>query len=67
MPDDRRQPIDFYTFVLSLGSSAFIHLGDAPNPETGEILPANLPLAQQTIDIARLSSRGHDYCQKSHK
>ncbi len=42
--------IDFYTFCLSLGSSAFMHLGDAPHPETGE--PAtNLVLAQQTIDI----------------
>jgi hypothetical protein len=45
------QPIDFYTFVLSLGSSAFVHLGDAPHPETGELQPANLLVAQQTIDI----------------
>jgi hypothetical protein len=43
--------IDFYTFVLSLGSSALMHLGDAPHPETGETLPANLPVAHQTIDI----------------
>jgi hypothetical protein len=50
MPEPK-QPIDFYTFVLSLGSSAFIHLGDAPHPETGELLPANLSLAKQTIDI----------------
>ena len=42
--------MDFTTFVLSLGSSAFVHLGEIPNPEGG---PAskNLPLAQQTIDI----------------
>lgn len=51
MPDEKKPTIDFYTFVLSLGSSAFVHLGDAPNPETGEALPANLPLAQQTIDL----------------
>lgn len=44
-------PIDFYTFVLSLASSAFVHLGDAPHPETGEPAPANLPLAKQAIDI----------------
>jgi hypothetical protein len=44
-------PIDFYTFVLSLGSSAFVHLGDAPNPETGETSAPNLPVAHQTIDI----------------
>ncbi len=44
-------PIDFYTFVLSLGSSAFVHLGDTPHPETGEAIPPNLPLAKQAIDI----------------
>jgi hypothetical protein len=43
--------IDFYIFVLSLASSAFVHLGDAPHPETGEATPANLPLAKQAIDI----------------
>jgi hypothetical protein len=50
---DEQQPgrIDFYTFVLSLGSSAFVHLGDAPHPETGEPPPPNLLLAHQTIDI----------------
>ncbi len=50
---DEKKPgaIDFYTFVLSLASSAFVHLGDAPHPETGEPLEPNLPLAQQTIDI----------------
>jgi hypothetical protein len=42
--------IDFYTFCLSLGSSAFVHLGDAPHPESGEAA-ANLVLAKQTIDI----------------
>jgi len=46
----RKPPIDFYTFCLSLGSSAFVHLGDAPHPESGEA-HANLILAQQTIDI----------------
>lgn len=52
MADEKQPaPIDFYTFVLSLGSSAFVHLGDAPHPETGEIAEANLLLAKQTIDI----------------
>jgi hypothetical protein len=46
-----RPVIDFYTFVLSLGSSVLIHLGDAPHPETGEPAERNLPLAQQTIEI----------------
>ncbi len=43
--------IDFYTFVLSLASSAFVHLGDAPHPETGEPVEPDLPLARQTIEI----------------
>ncbi len=51
MADEKTEQIDFYTFVLSLGSSAFVHLGDAPNPETGEATRANLALAKQTIDI----------------
>ena len=52
MADDPRsaQPIDFVTFVLSLASSAFVHMGDAPHPDSGS--PAeNLSLAKQTIDI----------------
>ncbi|HEX9244018.1 MAG TPA: DUF1844 domain-containing protein [Anaeromyxobacter sp.] len=44
-------PIDFYTFVFSLGSSAFVHLGDAPHPETGAPGEPDLFLAKQTIDI----------------
>jgi hypothetical protein len=52
MADEKQPgPIDFYTFVLSLASSAFVHLGDAPHPETGEAAPPDLPLAKQTIDI----------------
>jgi hypothetical protein len=43
--------IDFYTFALSLASSAFVHLGDAPHPDTGAPVPPDLALAQQTIDI----------------
>ena len=54
MADERKapppHPIDFYTFCLSLGSSAFVHLGDAPHPETEEAAP-NLVLAKETIDI----------------
>lgn len=43
--------IDFYTFVVSLASSAFIHLGDTPHPETGQTMPVNLPAAKQWIDL----------------
>jgi hypothetical protein len=51
MTDPSKTPqIDFYTFALSLGSSALMHLGDAPNPETSK-LEVNLLLAKQTIDL----------------
>lgn len=42
--------MDFTTFVLSLGSSALVHLGDAPHPDTNQPEP-NLPMAKQTIDM----------------
>ena len=41
---------DFPTFTLSLASSAAVHLGDAPDPETGK-QAKNLALAKHTIDI----------------
>jgi hypothetical protein len=53
MPDSPTQPIDFITFALSLGSSAFVHLGDVPNPES-RVFEPNLPLAKQTIDVLGL-------------
>jgi hypothetical protein len=49
--DAKKGQIDFYTFVLSLGSSAFVHLGDAPHPETGKPVEPDLLVAKQTIDI----------------
>jgi hypothetical protein len=51
---DRKPGIDFSTFILSLGSSALIHLGEAPDPVSGQTAPANLPLAQQSIDLLAL-------------
>lgn len=42
--------ITFSSFLISLGSSAFIHLGDIADPGTGEYAK-NLPLAKQTIDL----------------
>lgn len=51
MAGDRKGgPIDFTTFVMGLGASAFMHLGEAPAPEGGEVKP-DLDLAQQVIDI----------------
>jgi hypothetical protein len=43
-------PVDFHTFVLSLGSSALFHMGelDSPDGQPGQI---DLPLAKHTIDV----------------
>ena len=42
--------IDFSTFIMSLTSSAFYHLGDIADPETGK-METNLPAVNQTIDM----------------
>ena len=43
-------PLDFTTFILSMSTSALMHLGETipGGPPTIEL---NLPLARQTIDI----------------
>ena len=50
--DQPQQPfkLDFSTFIMSLTSSAFYHLGDIADPETGKT-ETNLPAVQQTIDM----------------
>lgn len=42
--------LDFSTFIMSLTSSAFYHLGDMPDPTTGQT-ETNLPAVHQTIDM----------------
>ena len=42
--------VDFSTFIMSLTSSAFYHLGDMPDHSTGK-KEVNLPAVQQTIDM----------------
>jgi len=42
--------INFATFVISLSSSALIHMGIAPDPTTGE-QTKDLAIAKQTIDM----------------
>src|SRR5579872_3153061 len=50
-PDGATLPaVDFHTFVLSLGSSALLHLGELEPPEGGAP-EKDLPLAKHTIDI----------------
>ncbi|AEB09136.1 DUF1844 domain-containing protein [Desulfobacca acetoxidans] len=45
--------INFASFIMSLGTSVFIHLGDAPHPETGKS-DKDMSLAKQTIDLLGL-------------
>jgi len=49
MPD-----LSFTTFVVSLASSAAIHFGDMPSPDSGVRTPLNLEGASQMIDILSL-------------
>jgi hypothetical protein len=43
-------PVDFTTFVLSLGSSALMHLGEVESPQTGKI-EKDLAMAKHTVDL----------------
>ncbi len=43
-------PISFSAFILGLASSAFIHLGEAPNPENDKV-GVDLALARQSLDL----------------
>jgi len=45
--------IDFNSFILSLSSSAMMHLGVIPSPISKKT-EKNLPLAKQTVDIISL-------------
>jgi len=38
----------------TLAHTAAVHFGDVPDPVSGETIPANLPAAQQMIDILAL-------------
>jgi hypothetical protein len=43
--------LDFSALVLSLGSSAIVHLGEAPDPTSGQKGAPDFGLAQQSIDL----------------
>lgn len=46
-------PLDFSTFVLSLASTAMVHLGQLPRPD-GESVARDLPAAKQAIDMLNM-------------
>jgi hypothetical protein len=43
-------PVDFPSFLISLGTSALYHLGLVPDPTTGEPGAKNIEMARHTID-----------------
>ena len=45
--------MDFATFVLSLNTSALIHLGDIPDPQSKE-RTVNLAAAKHTVEILEI-------------
>jgi hypothetical protein len=51
--DEKKAPaLDFNALVLSLGSSVIVHLGEAPDPTTGQKREkADFAMAQQSIDL----------------
>ena len=51
--EEKKAPaLDFNALVLSLGSSAIVHLGEAPDPTTGQKREKpEFPMAQQSIDL----------------
>jgi hypothetical protein len=51
--DEKKGPtLDFNALVLSLGSSAIVHLGEAPDPTTGQKREQpEFGMAQQSIDL----------------
>src|SRR3954463_7132551 len=51
---EQKPGLDFNAFVLSLGSSALINLGEAPGPTTGKTEDPDLVLAQESIDLLAL-------------
>ena len=52
MAEQKQGPqLDFNALVLSLGSSAIVHLGEAPDPTSGEKGKPDFPMAQQSIDL----------------
>ena len=52
-PEEGSFPVNFSSFILSLATSALIHLGEEANPATGE-KSLQLPMARQVIDLISL-------------
>ena len=53
-PDQSESAVTFLGFILSLAHTAAVHFGDVPDTVSGQANPANLPAAQQMIEILGL-------------
>jgi hypothetical protein len=51
--DELLNNLNFSTFILSLSTSALVHLGELPDPITNT-KEVNLPLAKQSISIIEM-------------
>ena len=50
--EEKAPKLDFNALVLSLGSSVIVHLGEAPDPTSGQKREKpDFPMAQQSIDL----------------
>ena len=52
--DRTESAVTFLGFILSLAHTAAVHFGDVPDPVSGQTAAANLPAAQQMIEILAL-------------
>ena len=53
--------LNFTAFVISLATTAAMHLGDIADPQTGQAVPVNLEGAGQMIDILALHAETGDF------
>ena len=54
MTNQEQPGISFAGFVISLATTAAVHFGDIPDPNTGEKQEADLVSAHQMIDLISL-------------
>ena len=54
MTTEDQPGISFAGFVISLATTAAVHFGDMPDPNTGERMEPDLAAAHQMIDLIAL-------------
>lgn len=58
--------VNFSTFILSIGSSALVQLGEVPDPESGQMME-NLLAAKHSIDILSMLQEKTKSCLDSNE